>query len=121
MRDAGLDDNMVSAFDVADLLNLHAGGYKTSVSFESAREQDLRACGIPPGLIGVLIRGARIQGEHLSSSTFPVYSITTCSKSWLAIMTNIIIFHKPEGMGGGGVGASRGEISKATTPSMLLT
>ena len=63
MRDAGLDDKMVSAFDEADLLKLYAGGYKTSVSFESAREQDLRACGLPPGLIGVLIRGARVQGE----------------------------------------------------------
>ena len=110
MVDAGLGDNIVSAFDVSDLLTLHAGGFRTSISFKRVREKDLTACGIPPGLIGVLIRGARIQGEHLSSSTFPVYSITTCSKSWLAIMTNIIIFHKPEGMGGGGVGASRGEI-----------
>ena len=65
MRDAGLDENMVSAFDVADLLNLHAGGYKTSVSFESAREEDLRACGIPPGLMGILFQGARVQGECL--------------------------------------------------------
>ena len=75
MYDAGLDDNMVSAVDVPDLLNLHAKGYKTSVSFKSAREQDLIASGIPPGLIGVLIRGARVQGEHLSSSTFLVYNI----------------------------------------------
>ena len=71
MRDAGLDENMVSAFDMPDLLNLHAGGYKTSVSFESAREQDLRSCGIPPGLIGILIRGARVQGEHRCDPFFP--------------------------------------------------
>ena len=65
MADAGLDDRMVSAFDKADLLKLHAGGYKTSVSFESAREQDLLACGFLPGLIGILCRGARVQGERL--------------------------------------------------------
>ena len=67
MADASLDDRMVSAFDLADLLNLHAGGYKTSIAFESAREQDLTACGVPPALIGVLFRGVRVQGEHLSS------------------------------------------------------
>lgn len=57
MRDAGLDPEMVSAFDEANLLKLHAEGYKTSIAFRSAREQDLRACGIPLGLIGVLFRG----------------------------------------------------------------
>ena len=70
IRDAGLEDNMVSAFEMADLLKLHAGGYRTSLSFESAREQDLTACGIPPGLIGVLFRGARVQGERLCSSMY---------------------------------------------------
>ena len=64
MRNAGLDENMVLAFERAVLLNLYAGGYKTSVSFESAREQDLSACGIPPGLIGVLLRGAHVHGER---------------------------------------------------------
>ena len=72
MVDAGLDDKTVSAFDEADLLKLHAGGYRTSVAFERAREKDLKACGVPPDLIGVLLGGARVQGEHVSSSTFPI-------------------------------------------------
>ena len=49
MATAGLDDDMISAFGQADLLNLHTGGYKTSASFKCAREQDLKACGIPLG------------------------------------------------------------------------
>ena len=75
MRDAGLDDDTVSAFDEANLMKLHAGGYQTFISFKRAREKDLVKCGIPPGLIGVLCQGARVQGEHLSSSTFLVYNV----------------------------------------------
>ena len=56
MRDAGLDDDMISALGEY-LLKLHEEGYKTSVSFKCAREQDLRKCGIPLGLIGVLFQG----------------------------------------------------------------
>ena len=56
MRDAGLDDDTISAFD-KHLLKLHEEGYQTSISFKCAREQDLRKCGIPLGLIGVLFQG----------------------------------------------------------------
>ena len=64
MADAGLKDKMVSAFKETDLWNLHAGGYQTSASFKSAREKDLKACGIPQGLIGILCVGARVQGDR---------------------------------------------------------
>lgn len=71
MRDAGLDTEMISAFDEADLLKLHEGGYRSSVAFESAREQDLRACGIPRDLVGILLRGARVRGQRLCPSISP--------------------------------------------------
>ena len=59
MHDAGLDADRVSAFDEANLLKLHAKGYMTSIALKSAREQDLRDCGIPRGLISVLFQGKR--------------------------------------------------------------
>ena len=115
MIDAGMDDKTVSAFDEADLLNLHAGGYRTSVAFERAREKDLKACGAPPALIGVLFGGARVQGEHVSSSMFPIQNV---HNDMFQIMVGyhdkhhyLLIFHKPKGMSGGGLGASRGETS----------
>ena len=64
MAAAGLED-AISSFNHADLLNLYAGGYRTAISFKYAREQDLKACGILPGLIGLFFRGARVQGELL--------------------------------------------------------
>ena len=65
MRDAGLDAERVSAFDEASLLKLFAEHFRTSIAFRSAREQDLKACGIPLGLIGVML-----QGEWMGVSLF---------------------------------------------------
>ena len=57
MRDAGLDAGMISAFDEANLLKLYAEEYTTSIALKSARDEDLRECGIPRGLIGILFQG----------------------------------------------------------------
>ena len=66
MRDAGLDDDTVSAFDEHLLLKQHGKGYKASMSFKCPRDQDLRECGIPLQLIGILLQGERL------SSYFPL-------------------------------------------------
>ena len=64
MHDAGLDADRVSAFDEVNLLKLHAEGYMTAIAFKSAREQDLRDCNIPRGLIGVLFQGKCLYFYH---------------------------------------------------------
>ncbi len=65
MRGAGLDANMISAFDEANLLKLFAEEYTTSIAFQCARDEDIRACGIPRGLIGILIQGECFRKEVL--------------------------------------------------------
>lgn len=62
LREAGLSE-IISEFDMADLVKLHNGAYTSAKRLTAAREQDLYKCDLAPALVGLLLQAVGPKGE----------------------------------------------------------